>query len=375
MDIQQYITKQIPAITETAFNDYFIKPWLMGSTKFEFMHKANSMSEEEYERFGLLYENSHYRFEQDPLHMLWMQKTFWSSGKYCLLYRAQGPDGELKGFDAAEDGIKQNKKKAVKEGLVISANPNAVIKQLTRNYDFKEIYSPNWLHRIVYSGNGCVSDIVNFFPLSESQIGVESGPDLDIYRIYIKIPDIESNKKLLCKAMSFYGYTLALEEDDTCINCPADAPWNILTFERDFQEYITERVLKENNYMFHISPTIYKEKILRQGLCPKSKNDWYNYPPRVYMFLDMRFSAPMGIMSKFDKNFAIRAARLLHSAKTPDKKLYDEYTIYKIDISKLRKDIKLSYDQNYYPLGVFTADNINPKAISVFYEFNVNDDL
>ena len=52
--------------------------------------------------------------------------------------------------------------------------------------------------------------------------------------------------------------------------------------------------------MFHISPTRFKEKILKQGLCPYSKNNEWKYQPRVYMILEYRFSIPMGKKVEFN---------------------------------------------------------------------------
>ena len=368
---EKYFFKEKPQIQEQAYFKYAVDAWKNGTVWSEFIKYANSMTNEEYERFEIDYRwanNSSFHI----LPILWKKKEFWTRQKYSLLSYVSNPNEKDELFPNAHKEYQKAVKKYLDEGLVITAKPNTVIKKLTRAYKFDELYSPAWLHKIVYAGNCCVEQLVQFFPLSPKQIGVETGEDMDIHKIYIKIPDIGENKKMLKQAMSFFGYTLGNEQPDECINCLSDAPWIIITFVPDFQEYITERVLKENNYMFHISPTRFKEKILKRGLCPYSKNNEWKYQPRVYMILEYRFSIPMGKKVEFNIKSAVELAKLLHDAKPIEQKKWTEYTIYKIDISKIRSDVRLSYDQDYYPLGVFTTENINPEALEVFYEFDIN---
>lgn len=370
---ENYFFKELPQIQEQAFAEYASSPWKNGTIWSEFLKKANSMTSKEYKRFTLDYQWSH-NTSFHILYILWNKKEFWSKNKYSLLKFVTNPNKKDEMFPEAHEEYEKEKKKYLDEGLKRTPQPDLIIKKLVHNYKYDELYSPDWLHKIIYAGNCCMEELVKFFPFSPKQVGVETGYDMNVHKIYIKIPNIGKNKKMLETAMSFFGYTLGNEMQDPCINVPADAPWVILTFIPDFQEYVTVRVLKENNYLFHISPTRFKEKILKRGLYPSSKNNEWNYPPRVYMLLKYRFSVPMGKTEVFNIDDAKNLARLLHRAKPEKEKKWNDYTIYKIDISKLRPDIKVYYDQDYYPLGIFITENINPAALEVFYEFKIDED-
>lgn len=369
MDNEKYFFKETPAQKQQAVAQYGSSPWKCGEKWSDFIAKAESMTDAEHDAFALDYSYSHNK-SMHMLSALWSAKKFWTEKTYGLLYAVSAP-GRINVKAEREKEEDVTDKQSLYEGLIMTVNANTVVRKLVQQYDFKDVYSPKWLQRIVYAGNTCAAEVVRFFPLSPKQIGVETGMDFDVCKIYVKIPDIADNKKMLVKAMSFFGYTLG--EEETAANVQPDVKWVIMTFVPDFQEYVTERVLKENCFLFHISPTRFKEKVLKRGLCPQSKNERFNYPPRVYMLQERRFVVPYGETVKLDDNTLLALAKALHAAKTPGNKLSDEYTIYKIDISKLRSGIQLSYDQDYYPLGVFTADNINPEALEVYYEFNIND--
>ena len=373
MTKEEYFFKDIPPIKEQAYMKYHVAPWLNGETKEEFIRKSESMTDEELERFDLDYENCHNRCIYNPLYQIFVHHNdSWDKGKYSLIVRAINP------FEPSADEFKKNesdydeyKKKKITEGLIKTVPAKIVYRHLTKNYNLDDIYSPNWLHNIMYAGCGCVADIVEYFPLSPKMIGVLPGLDYNIETIFVKIPDIERNREMLIKAMSFYGYSLSEENAAANVNQKADAPWKILTFIPDFQEYVTERIIKENDYLFHISPARFKEKILKRGLCPQSKNSKYNYPPRIYMSQHMRFANQTGTTHVFTKKTGEELALALHSVKPDNEKKWTEYIIYRIDISKLKENIRFSYDDDFFPLGIFTADNINPEALEIWDEIDI----
>jgi hypothetical protein len=38
----------------------------------------------------------------------------------------------------------------------------------------------------------------------------------------------------------------------------------------------------------------------------------------------------------------------------------------------LKENIRFSYDDDFFPLGIFTADNINPEALEIWDEIDIN---
>lgn len=94
--------------------------------------------------------------------------------------------------------------------------------------------------------------------------------------------------------------------------------------------------------LYHCSPLKYRDKILKIGLVPKSKNKLSNHPDRIYLANDIN------IVIKFGEY------------------LEDEFCIYEIDGNCLSK---LYSDVNFRKKGFYTFDNIKPQYIKIIKEF------
>jgi len=114
-------------------------------------------------------------------------------------------------------------------------------------------------------------------------------------------------------------------------------------FKPKFGFEIVNKIPKK---LYHVSPTKYDEKILRQGLKPMSGGKVDDYPDRIYV------SDKISILEPLAKELG------RHSN---DK----EYTIWSIDTSKINTDFKLyvdstvSYSHSFYIQGI----NISPEAL------------
>ena len=86
----------------------------------------------------------------------------------------------------------------------------------------------------------------------------------------------------------------------------------------------------------------------------------------------MRFADKTGKPHMFTKKTGEELALALHSVKPDNEKKWTEYIIYRIDVSKLKENIRFSYDDDFFPLGIFTADNINPEALEIWDEIDIN---
>lgn len=131
--------------------------------------------------------------------------------------------------------------------------------------------------------------------------------------------------------------------------------WVAVQYKQRIQDFINDK--KDVKFLYHISLSIYEEKILKQGLVPKSKNDRFNYPDRIYLLKDNNEENIKSLIL------------LLNEAKIEEK--HYNYNVYKIDLSKLT-NTNFSIDYNYYPLAVFTADNIPPNALNIEYKITIN---
>lgn len=128
----------------------------------------------------------------------------------------------------------------------------------------------------------------------------------------------------------------------------------VLIFEPHFSKDISNEIKDKYKILYHATPTIYVNKILKNGLVPKSKNTLFFYPSRVYC---MRGNDLSDEQVKILKNVQGQRGEKTHHDN-------NEYTILSISVSKIPQDVKF-YADPMAPHAVFTHDNIPPQAISI----------
>ena len=110
-------------------------------------------------------------------------------------------------------------------------------------------------------------------------------------------------------------------------------------------------ILKLHKHLYHAAPLKYKDKILKIGLVPKSKNKKFTHPPRVYLAYTQ--AGALNIVSQLED---INTS----TGGVPNKL----YCIFEIDVSKLPRPVKFERDSKY-EWGCWTYENIPPSVISV----------
>jgi hypothetical protein len=100
------------------------------------------------------------------------------------------------------------------------------------------------------------------------------------------------------------------------------------------------------NVAYHITPLIYKEKIMKIGLAPKSKSKIADQPSRIYLC--------------YTKN---DAKLLLDHPKFYSKE--KEFVLFEINLDSLFKSRKMRFfeDPNFVNKGYYTYENIPPQYI------------
>ena len=138
----------------------------------------------------------------------------------------------------------------------------------------------------------------------------------------------------------------------------------LLTFEPKFSEDVSEMVREKYHYLFHSAPSIYSEKIARNGLIPKSKNSLFFYPDRTFLMMgDSLNSRQLNVL----KNVQNRRNAHVDNNNPIETK---EHVLVTIDVSKLSTNIRFYCD----PLAhgaIFTYDNIPPNAIANIEPFTL----
>jgi len=123
-----------------------------------------------------------------------------------------------------------------------------------------------------------------------------------------------------------------------------------------FRAKFDVEILKKDwpEFLYHLSPKSKQDKIFKNGLIPKSENKLLKHEDAIYLF---------SINNELELEFL--AKMLSDKSKKQEK----EYSLFKIDTTRLQINFKLFVDpdlENSY----FTKDNISPNAFSL--ERNIN---
>lgn len=159
-----------------------------------------------------------------------------------------------------------------------------------------------------------------------------------------------------------------------------DTKYQVISIESKFGKDITNDIKVHNDFLYHLTPRMYLDKIARNGLCPLSKNA-YNFPSRIYLFTD-------SILEKYD---AFATELYMKKPKFYDIILgntdeYDkyvehgvdpkEYAILKVSVEGIKSPIYS--DPNFSPImgltALYTPGNIAPKYVEFVDIFSVSTD-
>lgn len=170
----------------------------------------------------------------------------------------------------------------------------------------------------------------------------------DEYKIFLTIDKNSTKEEEIEKVLNNFGYYLAYKTKDDKYN-------TVFQFEPKFQNTFTGKEMMENeiNFLLHVSPSYNKEKILKSGLCPKSKNNEFAYPGRIYCFIQ-------GVSKQYIQI-------MINKLSAANKKHDEKYSLFKINLNGL-EDIKFNIDFNA-EYAVFTEENIPPSNIKEIGSF------
>ena len=173
--------------------------------------------------------------------------------------------------------------------------------------------------------------------------------DNGVWVFRIGIYNDEEGIKVVDKDMALCGYFPSMKE--------IKGEMIYMFYEPRHQDKINDLV-QDEEYIYHLTRTVRVEKILKNGLSPKTHNKKFTYPDRIYFFLhEPNKEECLLLMKQF----------YVEEAKTPDKKIYDgPYTLLAIDTEKV-KECNFSYDPNAFEC-IYTYDNVPPTAIEVVCE-------
>lgn len=263
--------------------------------------------------------------------------------------------------------------KCLLEGVTSSLKPISVKKHISKKYEpsikykalpkqIRQVLDGNakWVLNISASAINAYNAIVPFYDLEDWQIQTPQNPDGTYTYVLAIIPNINDNILFMDESMKCFGYYRSCNVDVKALfpKIGNMDEWVVLQYEQRVQEFINDKI-RQQTYLYHVSPTSKEHKILKNGLVPKSKNEQFGYPDRVYLLNEEIININEGLQSVADMLYAGKT-----KSRTPYVN-YKEYTFYRIDISKIPNNVNFSIDYNFAPLSVFSADNIPPYAIEI----------
>jgi hypothetical protein len=109
------------------------------------------------------------------------------------------------------------------------------------------------------------------------------------------------------------------------------------------------------NILYHGTPSIYKDKILKMGLVPKTKDKIEVHPDRIYFSVDLDGVYDLLKNKKFITN------------KNTNKP-YDSFSIFEFDLKEYKDHalkVEFCVDNTFKSKGIFTLNNISPKYLKL----------
>lgn len=193
--------------------------------------------------------------------------------------------------------------------------------------------------------------IVKMFRCPASWVDYQETEQEGLSFFLIKTPKNKTYINALTKAMALCGYFRSHS------NMTHEPEYAYIQFEPRKQNNANEEV-RSMDYIYHVSPVYNKNKILANGLTPKSKNNLFDYPDRVYFFKQDTTEEEI----KSFTSFLSQENTSLGNNK--------QYTIFVIDVKSIPETVNFYLDGNYSN-GLYTTDNISPQAIVHYLDFMV----
>ena len=204
-----------------------------------------------------------------------------------------------------------------------------------------------------YPINKTISYVKKYFDLEDGQI-IKKKAENDIEFICVFMPNIRENVSLMVKAMAYCGYFLGYPKNPATLSKNEIVE---LQFEPRFQNDITKELHEKERVLYHLTPRYNLGKIRHIGFSPRSKNELFNFPDRVYF---LRGSIGEENIVNLGEELNDNNNSLGNNGK---------YLLFMLDLLEIPKRVKFFADPNYY-YGVYTMNNISPDAIINIRELN-----
>ena len=124
-----------------------------------------------------------------------------------------------------------------------------------------------------------------------------------------------------------------------------------LIFEPKFQKPVNDE-MEEHEMLIHVSPSYNKKKILKNGFCPKFKNDIFNFNDRIYFY-----------STRTQPQTIARLSMVLVHSKNNEMNDY-LFDFYMVDPKKIDRNVEFHRDgMTSTGIAYWTYDNVPSNCI------------
>lgn len=133
-----------------------------------------------------------------------------------------------------------------------------------------------------------------------------------------------------------------------------------LQFEPKHETDMSDELRTNNRFLYHITPKYNENKIKSIGLSPKSKNELFDFPNRIYFLQE---DIDIDEIEKMTYALSYYNSSLGNNGR---------YVILTIDLNKVNDNTPFFQDPNHH-MAVYTTWNIPKQAIIKTQYLNLND--
>ena len=194
--------------------------------------------------------------------------------------------------------------------------------------------------------------IIHTYPISEEQFLIKEGEHGLYAAILIALED--DNADIIEYAMESQGFFRSQPTNEQLLIDRKKRVWLDMRFEPKNPDDVTMDLKDRYNYVYHLVPSIKEKDIEKNGIKASNNNPMYRYS-EDRVFVTEGNIKDQGIQDLVDTLY-------VQALKKNIENLTNEYTLFKIDLNSLDKNIRFFYDINEKH-GLYTKMDIPASAI------------
>ena len=212
--------------------------------------------------------------------------------------------------------------------------------------------------------NNVKKTILSTFPIYDEQFIIIQGSHKLFAAILVSLTD--DNVEIIENAMEKLGFFRSQPTDEQLLTDRQNRQWIDLRFEPISPDDVTDEIRKKYNFVFHLTPSIFANRVEQNGPNISNNNSSFKYSKsRAYV--------TEGDIT--DVEIQRLANTLYEQAKRANiQNLSNIYVLFKIDLEKVNKDVRFFYDINEAK-GLYTTKPINADAIFAVKNITANETI